>query len=40
MKALGAEKIYQKVKLHKDIGKIFECMGYDAIERVYVKDLT
>ena len=39
MKALGAEKIYQKVKLHKDVGKVFEHMGYSAIERVYAKDL-
>jgi GNAT superfamily N-acetyltransferase len=40
MKALGAEKLYQKVKLHKDVGKVFEHLGYNAIERVYVKDLT
>jgi len=39
MKALGAEKLYQKIKLHKDVGKVFEHMGYHAIERVYVKDL-
>ena len=40
MRALGADKLYQKVKLHKDVGKVFEHMGYEAIERVYVKDLN
>ena len=39
MKTLGATKIVQKVKLHRDVGKIFERLGYNAIERVYVKDL-
>jgi len=40
MKDLGATKLYQKVKLHRDVGKVFERIGYHAIERVYVKDLN
>ena len=40
MKRWGADKLYQKVKLHKDVGKVFEHLGYSAIERVYVKDLV
>ena len=39
MRKLGATRLYQKVKLHKDVGKVFERMGYNAIERVYVKDI-
>jgi len=39
-KRLGATQFYQKVKLYKDVGVLFERMGYKAIERVYVKDLV
>jgi GNAT superfamily N-acetyltransferase len=33
----GVKKIINKVKLHKDVGIIFERLGYTAIERVYAK---
>jgi hypothetical protein len=39
-KRLGATQFYQKVKVHQDVGALFERMGYKAIERVYVKDLV
>ena len=37
LKGLGVNRISNKVKLHHDVGKIFERMGYQPIERVYVK---
>jgi GNAT superfamily N-acetyltransferase len=40
MTALGATMMIQKVKLHKDVGAVFERMGYKAIERVFVKELN
>lgn len=36
---LGVNKIFNKVKLHKDVGKIFERLGYTPIERVYAKGI-
>jgi len=36
----GVNKIVNKVKLHNDVGRIFERMGYTPIERVYVKTLA
>jgi GNAT superfamily N-acetyltransferase len=39
-KVYGASKIYQKVKLHKDVSKVFERMGYTAIERLFMKELV
>jgi GNAT superfamily N-acetyltransferase len=39
IKALGCTYIVNKVKLHKDVGRIFERLGYQAIERVYAKAL-
>lgn len=36
---LGVHKIVNKVKLHHDVGAVFERMGYRPIERIYVKDL-
>lgn len=39
MKELGATQMIQKVKTHKDVGAVFERMGYTAIERVFVKEL-
>jgi GNAT superfamily N-acetyltransferase len=40
MRALGCTYIVNKTKLHKDVGRLFERMGYTAIERVYAKELT
>tara|TARA_R110000744_G_scaffold12907_6_gene38051 strand:+ start:686 stop:1138 length:453 start_codon:yes stop_codon:yes gene_type:complete len=37
---LGVTKVLNKVKLHKDVGKIFEHLGYSAIERVYAKRIA
>lgn len=35
--ARGVEYIVNKVKLHKDVGRVFEHLGYMPIERVYAK---
>ena len=40
MVSLGVTKIINKVKLHKDVGVLFERMGYTAVERVYVKGIS
>jgi GNAT superfamily N-acetyltransferase len=40
MRAHGVTKIIQKVKIHNDVGAVFERMGYKAIERVFVKELS
>tara|TARA_R110000765_G_scaffold336812_1_gene427132 strand:+ start:303 stop:755 length:453 start_codon:yes stop_codon:yes gene_type:complete len=40
LRKIGVKKIFNKVKLHADVGKIFEFMGYTAVERVYAKGLT
>lgn len=37
LKELGVNKIINKVKLHFDIGVLFEHMGYKPIERIYAK---
>jgi len=39
VKALGCNKIVNKVKLHFDVGPLFERMGYAPIERLYAKSL-
>jgi GNAT superfamily N-acetyltransferase len=39
LRGLGANKIVNKVKLHFDIGILFERMGYTPIERIYAKKL-
>mgnify|MGYP001212551605 CR=1 FL=1 len=36
----GVQKIFNKVKLHKDVGKVFERLGYTPIERVYAKGVS
>jgi len=33
----GVHKIMSKVKTHRNVGPVFERMGYDEIERVYCK---
>ena len=38
--AIGVDKVINKVKLHKDVVRIFERLGYTAIERVYAKGLA
>lgn len=40
LKARGVQKIFNKVKLHKDVGKVFERLGYTPIERVYAKGVN
>lgn len=32
--------MFNKVKLHFDVGRVFERMGYQPIERVYAKGLV
>ncbi|QDP54904.1 MAG: hypothetical protein Unbinned3065contig1002_6 [Prokaryotic dsDNA virus sp.] len=39
LRGKGVTKVINKVKLHFDVGKIFERMGYQPIERVYAKGL-
>ena len=40
LRKLGVQKIFNKVKLHKDVGVIFERLGYTPIERVYAKGIV
>jgi GNAT superfamily N-acetyltransferase len=40
LKSYGVTRILNKVKIHFDVGKVFERMGYDPIERVYSKSLV
>lgn len=35
----GVNKVFNRVKLHLDVGPVFERLGYTAIERVYAKGL-
>jgi GNAT superfamily N-acetyltransferase len=37
--SVGVNKVVSKVKLHVDVGPVFERMGYRPIERVYAKTL-
>lgn len=39
LKELGVMRILSKVKIHKDVGKVFERLGYTPIERVYSKSI-
>jgi hypothetical protein len=38
--AAGVQRVTYKTKLSHDVGRIFERLGYKAIERVYIKHLT
>tara|TARA_R110000822_G_scaffold38746_11_gene107142 strand:+ start:590 stop:1039 length:450 start_codon:yes stop_codon:yes gene_type:complete len=40
LKDAGVTKVINKVKLHADVGKVFEHMGYSPIERVYAKAIS
>ena len=40
LKQYGVDFIINKVKLHKDIGPLFERMGFKPIERVYAKRIS
>jgi GNAT superfamily N-acetyltransferase len=40
LKSYGVTRVMNKVKIHFDVGKVFERMGYDPIERVYSKSLV
>ena len=40
LRSYGVTRILNKVKIHFDVGKVFERMGYDPIERVYSKSLV
>ena len=40
LKEAGVTRVFNKVKLHFDVGKVFERMGYKAVERVYAKGLV
>ena len=40
LKSKGVQKIFNKVKLHKDVGKVFERLGYTPIERVFAKGVS
>jgi N-acetylglutamate synthase-like GNAT family acetyltransferase len=37
LKSQGVERIYSGTKLHKDMGKLFERLGYNETERLFVK---
>lgn len=37
LRSLGVERIYSGTKLHKDMGKLFERLGYNETERLFVK---
>lgn len=37
LKARGVERMYSACKLHKDVGKLFERLGWKETERVFVK---
>jgi N-acetylglutamate synthase-like GNAT family acetyltransferase len=37
LKARGVDRIYSGTKLHKDMGKLFERLGYNETERLFVK---
>ncbi len=37
LKDRGVERIYSGTKLHKDMGKLFERLGYNETERLFVK---
>jgi N-acetylglutamate synthase-like GNAT family acetyltransferase len=37
LRARGVERIYQGTKIHKDMGRLFERLGYKETERLYVK---
>ena len=36
-KKLGVERIYQSTKKHKDLGRLFERLGYKVTERIFTK---
>jgi GNAT superfamily N-acetyltransferase len=40
LKSYGVTRILNKVKIHFDVGMVFERMGYEPIERVYSKSLV
>ena len=40
LKSYGVTVVLNKVKIHFDVGKVFERMGYKPIERVYSKSLV
>jgi hypothetical protein len=40
LRGIGVHKIFTKIKLHYDVGKVFEYMGHVPIERVYAKGLS
>jgi GNAT superfamily N-acetyltransferase len=37
LKDRGVDRIYSGTKLHKDMGKLFERLGYNETERLFVK---
>jgi len=37
LKLRGVQRIYTGTKLHKDMGKLFERLGYNETERLFVK---
>lgn len=37
LKERGVDRIYSGTKLHKDMGKLFERLGYNETERLFVK---
>lgn len=40
LKARGVQKIFTACKLHHDVGRLFDRLGYQEIERMYAKVLT
>ena len=37
LRDMGVDRIYQGTKLHKDMGRLFERLGYKETERLFVK---
>jgi GNAT superfamily N-acetyltransferase len=37
LRELGVDRIYQGTKMHKDVGRLFERLGYKETERLFVK---
>jgi len=39
LRKLGVHRIFGASQLHADIGRVYEHLGYRAVERIYAKDL-
>lgn len=39
LKSLGAEAVTNRVRVHRDMGRVYTRLGYTPLERVYMKEL-